>query len=123
MQALKDTLKTSSLPHHPSPNCALRNLAEFAAQAIFLDSSQSQTRDGFTFDLLGKSVLQSAYSANIPAQKYRDGQNSHFGQPGTQERRPETPDRHPETSVRHPELVSGSTSNGRNALGSEIGTR
>lgn len=116
MQVLKDKPKTSRLPHHPLPNYALRNLAGFADRACFVDSASMQTRDGFTFDLLGKSVLQSAYSANIPAQKYRDGQNSHFGQPGTQER-------HHETSVRHPELVSGSASNGRNALGSEIGTR
>ena len=55
--------------------------------------------DGFSFDVLGKSVLQSAYSANVPAQKYRDGQSG------------------------HPELVSGSTLNNRTALGSEIGTR
>ena len=153
MQALKDKPKTSRLPHHPSPNCALRNLAGFAAQAMFVDSSQSQTRnaqnrmsfsdvqdsvlntrnfteyaydafgrrietkeylgdytrnlyDGFSFDVLGKSVLQSAYSANISAQKYRDGYV----------RQPETPDR-------HPELVSGSAPNNRTALGSETGTR
>ncbi|MBO4728123.1 MAG: RHS repeat-associated core domain-containing protein, partial [Spirochaetaceae bacterium] len=55
--------------------------------------------DGFSFDVLGKSVLQSAYSANVPAQKYRDGQSG------------------------HPELVSGSTHSNRTALGSEIGTR
>ena len=50
--------------------------------------------DGFSFDVLGKSVLQSAYSANVPAQKYRDGQSG------------------------HPELVSGSTHSNRTALGS-----
>ena len=66
----------------------------------FVDSAQSQTRDGFSFDVLGKSVLQSAYSATIPAQKYRDGHVRH----------PETPDRQPVTQERHPELVSGSAS-------------
>lgn len=86
---------------------------------MFVDLTKSQTRDGFTFDLLGKSVLQSAYSANIPAQKYRDGLNSQSGQPGTQERHPETSVRHPATQERHPELVSGSAPNGR----SETGTR
>ncbi len=80
---------------------------------MFVDPVQSQTLDGFSFDVLGKSVLQSAYSANIPAQKYRDGYV----------RQPETPDRHPATQERHPELVSGSTPNNRTALGSEIGTR
>ena len=90
---------------------------------MFVDSSQSQTRDGFSFDVLGKSVLQSAYSANVPVQKYRDGQNSHFGQPGTQERRPETSVRHPERSASTARSlrsnVSGSAPNGR----SETGTR
>ena len=56
--------------------------------------------DGFSFDVLGKSVFQSAYSANIPEQMYRT--------PSTQ---------------RHPELVSGSAPNNRTALGSETGTR
>ena len=113
VQTLNANPKSNSLPHRLSPNYALRNLAEFVAQAMFVDSAQTQTRDGFSFDVLGKSVLQSVYSANIPAQKYRDGYV----------RQPETPDRHPETSVRHPELVSGSASNNRNAAGTEIGTR
>ena len=88
-------------------------MAGFAAEANFVDSAQSQTRDGFSFDVLGKSILQSAYSANVSAQKYRDGQPGH---PSTQERRLETPDR-------HPELGSGSAPNGRNAAGTDIGTR
>ena len=80
---------------------------------MFVDSSQSQTRDGFSFVVVGKSVLHSAYSANVPVQKYRDAQN----------RNPATAARHPETSVRHPELGSGSAPNNRTALGTEIGTR
>ena len=71
--------------------------------------------DGFSFDVLGKSVLQSAYSANVSAQKYRDGQPGQLGHPSTQERCLETSDR-------HPELVSGSAPNNRNAAGTEIGT-
>ena len=108
-----------------------RNFTEYAYDAFgrrietkeYLGDYTRNLYDGFSFDVLGKSVLQSAYSANIPAQKYRDGLNSQSGQPGTQERHPETPDRHPATQERHPELVSGSASNNRTALGSEIGTR
>ena len=81
-----------------------RNFTEYAYDAFgrrietkeYLGDYTRNLYDGFTFDVLGKSVLQSAYSANIPAQKYRDS---------------------------HPELVSGSTSNGRNERGTEIGTR
>ena len=43
MQALKDKPKTSRLPHHPLPNYALSNLAGLAAQAIIINSAQSQT--------------------------------------------------------------------------------
>ena len=61
MQALKDKPKTSRLPHHPLPNYALRNLAGFADKAIIVDLAQSQTRDGFSFDVIGKSLLQTSY--------------------------------------------------------------
>ena len=91
-----------------------RNFTEYAYDAFgrrietkeYLGDYTRNLYDGFSFDVLGKSVLQSAYSANIPAQKYRDGYV----------RQPETPDR-------HPELVSGSAPNNRNAAGTEIGTR
>ena len=84
-----------------------RNFTEYAYDAFgrrietkeYLGDYTRNLYDGFSFDVLGKSVLQSAYSANIPAQKYRDGQ------------------------LGHPELVSGSASNGRNERGSETGTR
>lgn len=85
-----------------------RNFTEYAYDAFgrrietkqYLGDYTRNLYDGFSFDVLSKSVLQSAYSANIPEQMYRT--------PSTQ---------------RHPELVSGSASNGRNALGTEIGTR
>ncbi len=81
-----------------------RNFTEYAYDAFgrrietkeYLGDYTRNLYDGFSFDVLGKSVLQSAYSANIPAQKYRDS---------------------------HPELVSGSAPNNRTALGSETGTR
>ena len=37
----------------------LRKLVGFAEPTNYLDLFQSQTRDGFSFDLLDKSVLQS----------------------------------------------------------------
>ena len=85
-----------------------RNFTEYAYDAFgrrietkeYLGDYTRNLYDGFSFDVLSKSVLQSAYSANIPEQMYRT--------PSTQ---------------RHPELVSGSTSNGRNERGTEIGTR
>ncbi|MDD6487494.1 MAG: hypothetical protein PUF61_11160, partial [Spirochaetales bacterium] len=85
-----------------------RNFTEYAYDAFgrrietkqYLGDYTRNLYDGFSFDIIGKSVLQSAYSANIPEQMYRT--------PSTQ---------------RHPELVSGSTSNGRNERGTEIGTR
>ena len=84
-----------------------RNFTEYAYDAFgrrietrqYLGDYTRNLYDGFSFDVIGKTVLQAAYSANIPAQKYRDGQSG------------------------HPELVSGSAPNGRNALGTEIGTR
>ncbi|MBR4824338.1 MAG: RHS repeat-associated core domain-containing protein [Spirochaetaceae bacterium] len=84
-----------------------RNFTEYAYDAFgrrietkeYLGDYTRNLYDGFSFDVLGKSVLQSAYSANVPVQKYRDGQSG------------------------HPELVSGSASNGRNERGTEIGTR
>ena len=115
----------------PLTNCACRNLSGFATQAMFVDSAQSQTRDafgrrietkeylgdytrnlydGFSFDVLGKSVLQSAYSANVPVQKYRDGQSGH-------------PERSASTERSLRSNVSGSAPNNRTSLGSEIGTR
>ncbi|MBP5603033.1 MAG: RHS repeat-associated core domain-containing protein [Treponema sp.] len=85
-----------------------RNFTEYAYDAFgrrietrqYLGDYTRNLYDGFSFDIIGKSVLQSAYSANIPEQIYRT--------PSTQ---------------RHLELVSGSTSNGRNERGTEIGTR
>ena len=85
-----------------------RNFTEYAYDAFgrrietkqYLGDYTRNLYDGFSFDVLSKSVLQSAYSANIPEQMYRT--------PSTQ---------------RHPELVSGSASNNRNAAGTEIGTR
>ena len=92
-----------------------RNFTEYAYDAFgrrietkeYLGDYIRNLYDGFSFDVLSKSVLQSAYSANIPEQMYRT--------PSTQ---------------RHPELVSGSaqagrnsTSSGRNAAGTDIGTR
>ena len=94
-QVLKYTSKTRILPHQLLPNCACCNLAGFADKTVFVDSARLQTRDGFSFDVLGKSVLQSAYSANVSAQKYRDGTGS-INQPITA---------------------------GRNERGSELGTR
>ena len=84
-----------------------RNFTEYAYDAFgrrietkeYLGDYTRNLYDGFSFDVLGKSVLQSAYSANVSAQKYRDG---HSG---------------------YPELVSGTASSNRTALGSEIGTR
>ena len=84
-----------------------RNFTEYAYDAFgrrietkeYLGDYTRNLYDGFSFDVLGKSVLQSAYSANVPVQKYRD---AHTG---------------------HPELVSGSATNNRTALGTEIGTR
>ena len=90
-----------------------RNFTEYAYDAFgrrietkeYLGDYTRNLYDGFSFDVIGKSVLQAAYSANIPEQMYRttNRQSSH---PATQER--------------HPELVSGS---GRNAAGTDIGTR
>ena len=87
-----------------------RNFTEYAYDAFgrrietkeYLGDYTRNLYDGFSFDVLGKSILQSAYSANVPVQKYRDGQSRQLS---------------------HPELVSGSTSNGRNERGTEIGTR
>ena len=96
-----------------------RNFTEYAYDAFgrrietkeYLGDYTRNLYDGFSFDVLGKSVLQSAYSANIPAQKYRDGQIRH----------PELVSGSAQSS--HPELVSGSAPNNRTALGSETGTR
>ncbi|MBP5329273.1 MAG: LysM peptidoglycan-binding domain-containing protein [Spirochaetaceae bacterium] len=57
--------------------------------------------DGFSFDIIGKSVLQSAYSANLSEQKYR------------------TPNRQSATSVTGSRTYAG----GRNERGTDIGTR
>ncbi len=92
-----------------------RNFTEYSYDAFgrrietkeYLGDYTRNLYDGFSFDVLGKSVLQSACSANIPAQKYRDGQIRH----------PELVSGSAQSS--HPELVSGSAPNGR----SEIGTR
>ena len=80
-----------------------RNFTEYAYDAFgrrietkeYLGDYTRNLYDGFTFDVLGKSVLQSAYSANVSAQKYRDGTGS-INQPITA---------------------------GRNERGSELGTR
>ena len=80
-----------------------RNFTEYAYDAFgrrietkeYLGDYTRNLYDGFSFDVLGKSVLQSAYSANVPVQKYRDGTDS-INQPVTA---------------------------GRNERGSELGTR
>ena len=72
--------------------------------------------------MLGKSVLQSAYSATIPAQKYRDGQLGHPERYASTERSLRS-NVSGSAQSSHPELVSGSAPNNRTALGSEIGTR
>ena len=94
-----------------------RNFTEYAYDAFgrrietkeYLGDYTRNLYDGFSFDVLGKSVLQSAYSANVPVQKYRDGQSSQLSHP---ERSAST-----ERSLRS--NVSGSAPNGR----SETGTR
>ncbi|MBR4824987.1 MAG: hypothetical protein IKZ86_09310, partial [Spirochaetaceae bacterium] len=80
-----------------------RNFTEYAYDAFgrrietkeYLGDYTRNLYDGFSFDVLGKSVLQSAYSANVSAQKYRDG-TGNINQPITA---------------------------GRNERGSELGTR
>ena len=67
----------------------------------WLDCRVTPDNDGFSFDVLGKSVLQSVYSANLPEQKYR------------------TPNRQSATSV----TGSGTYANDRNERGTDIGTR
>ncbi len=109
-QSTKDKPKTRSMSYQPLPVFAMRKLAGFADKACSVEQTQTQTRDGFSFDVLGKSVLQTAYSANVPVQKYRDGQLGH-------------PERYASTERSLRSNVSGSTPNNRTALGSEIGTR
>ena len=80
-----------------------RNISEYAYDAFgrrvetnqYLGDYTRNLYDGFTFDVIGKSVLQSAYSAASPDQKYRT----------------------PASSSRQP------ASSGRNTVGTEIGTR
>ena len=80
-----------------------RNFTEYAYDAFgrrietkeYLGDYTRNLYDGFSFDVLGKSVLQSAYSANISAQKYRDGTGS----------------------------INQLITAGRNERGSELGTR
>ncbi len=82
-----------------------RNIAEYDYDAFgrrvetyqYLGDYTRNLYDGFSFDIVGKSVLQSAYSANLSDQKYR------------------TPNRQPN----HHETSTG----GRNNRGTDIGTR
>lgn len=58
--ALIDKSKTSILSHQLLPSCTLRNLAGVAAQAMFVYSSQSQTRNAqnrMSFSDVQDSVL------------------------------------------------------------------
>ena len=80
-----------------------RNITEYAYDAFarrietnqYLGDYTRNLYDGFSFDVIGKSVLQSSYSATSPDQKYRT----------------------PTSSSRQP------ASSGRNTAGTEIGTR
>ncbi len=80
-----------------------RNITEYAYDAFgrrietnqYLGDYTRNLYDGFSFDVIGKSVLQSAYAAIAPDQKYR------------------TP-----TSISRQQASSG-----RNTVGTEIGTR
>ena len=84
-----------------------RNFTEYAYDAFgrrietrqYLGDYTRNLYDGFSFDVIGKSLLQTSYPMALSEQKYRDARTG------------------------HPELVSGSTSNGRNERGTEIGTR
>ena len=86
-----------------------RNIAEYDYDAFgrrvetyqYLGDYTRNLYDGFSFDIIGKSVLQSAYSANLPDQKYR------------------TPNRQSATSV----TSSGTSPSVRNERGTDIGTR
>ncbi|MBO7485255.1 MAG: RHS repeat-associated core domain-containing protein, partial [Spirochaetaceae bacterium] len=86
-----------------------RNIAEYDYDAFgrrvetyqFLGDYTRNLYDGFSFDIVGKSVLQSAYSANLTDQKYR------------------TPNRQSATSV----TGSRTSPSGRNNRGTDIGTR
>ncbi len=86
-----------------------RNIAEYDYDAFgrrvetyqYLGDYTRNLYDGFSFDIIGNSVLQSAYSANLPDQKYR------------------TPNRQSATSV----TSSGTSPSVRNERGTDIGTR
>ena len=61
-----------------------RNFTEYVYDAFgrrietkeYLGDYTRNLYDAFSSDVLGKSVLQSAYSANVPVQKYRDESSS-----------------------------------------------
>ncbi|MBO7486455.1 MAG: RHS repeat-associated core domain-containing protein, partial [Spirochaetaceae bacterium] len=87
----------------------MRNIAEYDYDAFgrrvetyqYLGDYTRNLYDGLSFDIVSKSVLQSAYSANLSDQKYR------------------TPNRQSANSV----TGSGTYANGRNERGTDIGTR
>ncbi len=86
-----------------------RNIAEYDYDAFgrrvetyqYLGDYTRNLYDVLSFDIVGKSVLQSAYSANLSDQKYR------------------TPNRQSVTSVNN----TGTSPSGRNNRGTDIGTR
>ena len=86
-----------------------RNFTEYEYDAFgrrvetkeYLGDYTRNLYDGFSFDIIGKSVLQGSYPMALPEQKYR------------------TPNRQTATSV----TDSGTPPNGRNERGTDIGTR
>ena len=92
-------LETSSPLHQSKPVCAKRKLAGFADKSIFVAPTQTQTRDGFSFDIISQSDLTETPLFNVSESvRTRTTQVSDTG-------------------------TSQSTSTGRNSYGTEIGTR
>ncbi|MDD6486723.1 MAG: RHS repeat-associated core domain-containing protein, partial [Spirochaetales bacterium] len=91
-----------------------RNFTEYAYDAFgrrietrqYLGDYTRNLYDGFSFDVIGKSLLQTSYPMALSEQKYRDARTGH---PGLVSGSAQT--------------TSGTTSSGRNAAGTEIGTR
>ena len=91
-----------------------RNFTEYAYDAFgrrietrqYLGDYTRNLYDGFSFDVIGKSLLQTSYPMALSEQKYRDARTGH-----------------PELVSGSAQTTSGTTSSGRNAAGTEIGTR